>query len=114
MNMQALMQQAQRMQKDMMKKKGEIDNKEFVGKSEWVEVVFTGAKVLKSVKITKNDSIEADDMEVLEDMIKIFLNKAKVRHFHTNCLPKVQPSHHNNQSNFSFSLLYNRPHFCVV
>ena len=76
MNMQALMQQAQRMQKDMMKKKGEIDNKEFVGKSEWVEVVFTGAKVLKSVKITKNDSIEADDMEVLEDMIKIAVNNA--------------------------------------
>ncbi len=76
MNMQALMQQAQRMQKDMMKKKGEIDNKEFVGKSEWVEVVFTGAKVLKSVKITKNDSIEADDMEVLEDMIKIAVNSA--------------------------------------
>ena len=54
MNMQALMQQAQRMQKDLMKKKDEIGKKEFVGKSELVEVVFNGHKELISINIKKD------------------------------------------------------------
>ena len=34
-------------------KKKELDSMEFVGHSEWVEVLFTGDKVLKNVKILK-------------------------------------------------------------
>ena len=74
MNMQALMQQAQKMQRDITKKKDELNKKEFTGSSEMVDVVFTGDKKLVSVKI-KID-IENDDKEVLEDMFTIAVNDA--------------------------------------
>lgn len=76
MNMQALMQQAQRMQKDLMKKKDERGKKEFVGKSELVEVVFNGNKELISINIKKDHSLEVEDIEILEDMIKIAVKDA--------------------------------------
>ena len=50
MNMQQIMQQAQRMQRDIPKKKEDIDAMEFTGKSEWVEIVFHGKKEIKSFK----------------------------------------------------------------
>ena len=70
MNMQMMMQQAQRMQRDIMKKKEEIDNKLFPGKYEWVEVVFNGKKEIQSIKINK-DEIKSDDKDMLEDMIML-------------------------------------------
>lgn len=76
MNLQSMMAQAQRMQKDITKKKEAIDNTEFEGKSEWVEVVVMGDKKLKSLKIVKEGTIDEDDKEVLEDMISIALNDA--------------------------------------
>ena len=76
MNMQSLMAQAQKMQRDITKKKEEIDKMEFEGNSELVSVKVNGKKEVISVKI--NDSVELsnDDIEVLEDMIKISLNEA--------------------------------------
>ena len=68
MNMQSIMQQAQRMQREIMKKKEEIEKEIFPGKYEWVEVVFNGKKEIQSIKINK-DSLDSDDMEMLEDMI---------------------------------------------
>lgn len=76
MNMQALMAQAQKMQKDILNKKEEINKKEFVGKSELVQVVFNGKKELISVSINKEVGLTSDDIEVLEDMIKIATNDA--------------------------------------
>ena len=70
MNMQQIMQQAQRMQRDITKKKEEIDGMEFFGKSEWVEIVFNGKREIKSFKILK-DVIDEDDKEMLEDMIML-------------------------------------------
>lgn len=75
MNMQQIMQQAQRMQRDITKKKEEIDGMEFLGKSEWVEIVFNGKREIKSFKILK-DEIDADDKEMLEDMIMIAIKDA--------------------------------------
>ena len=75
MNMQQIMQQAQRMQRDITKKKEEIDGMEFLGKSEWVEIVFNGKREIKSFKILK-DVIDEDDKEMLEDMIMLALNDA--------------------------------------
>ena len=75
MNMQQIMQQAQRMQRDITKKKEEIDKMEFLGKSEWVEIVFNGKKEIKSFKILK-DEIDGDDKEMLEDMIMIAIKDA--------------------------------------
>ena len=75
MNMQQIMQQAQRMQRDITKKKEEIDKLEFLGKSEWVEIVFNGKREIKSFKILK-DEIDVDDKEMLEDMIMIAIKDA--------------------------------------
>ena len=74
MNMQALMQQAQKMQRDITKKKEELNSKNFTGTSELVDVVFSGDKRLVSVKIKSN--IENDDKEILEDMFIIAVNDA--------------------------------------
>lgn len=76
MNMQNLMAQAQKMQRDITKKKEEIDNSTFEGDSEWVKVEINGKKELQKIKITFEGPIEDDDKEVLEDMIKIAVNKA--------------------------------------
>lgn len=74
MNMQQIMQQAQRMQRDITKKKEEIDKMEFLGKSEWVEIVFNGKREIKSFKILKE--IDGDDKEMLEDMIMLAIKDA--------------------------------------
>ena len=75
MNMQNLMAQAQKMQRDINSKKEELENTDFTGKSEWVEVVFNGAKVMKKITILKSD-LSSDDKEVLEDMIQLAVNDA--------------------------------------
>ena len=70
------MAQAQKMQRDITKKKEEIDNSTFEGDSEWVKVEINGKKELQKIKITFEGPIEDDDKEALEDMIKIAVNKA--------------------------------------
>lgn len=74
MNIQALMKQAQSLQKDMMKTKEEIDNMVFVGESSFVKVEVKGTKEV--VKVTIGEKIDADDVEMLEDMIVVALNNA--------------------------------------
>ena len=75
MNIQALMKQAQTLQKDMMKAKEEIDNMEFTGTSSFVSVVVNGDKSVKKVTIN-NDNITSDDKEMIEDMLVVALNDA--------------------------------------
>ena len=76
MNMQQIMQQAQRMQREITKKKEEIDNSTFEGKSEWVNIAFNGKREILSFKITKEGVIDEDDKEMLEDMIMIAIKDA--------------------------------------
>ena len=68
MNMQSIMAQAQKMQREITKKKEEIDNTEFIGKSEWVEVTFNGKKELKNIKILYAGTIADDEKEILEEI----------------------------------------------
>lgn len=75
MNIQALMKQAQSLQKDMMKTKEEIDNMEFTGSSSFVSVLVKGDKTVKKVTIN-NDDITSDDKEMIEDMLVVALNDA--------------------------------------
>ena len=75
MNIQALMKQAQTLQKDMLKAKEEIDNMEFTGTSSFISVIVKGDKTVKKVTIN-NDSISADDKEMIEDMLVVALNDA--------------------------------------
>ena len=75
MNIQAMMKQAQKLQKDMMNAKEEIDNKKFIGKSSLVTAEVMGNKTVTNVKID-TESIELDDLELLQDMIVVALNDA--------------------------------------
>lgn len=77
MNMQAMLKQAQSLQKDMMKVKNEIDSTEFVGESSLVKVTLKGTREAVSVEINSDaDSLDKDDIEALEDMIVLAINDA--------------------------------------
>jgi len=69
MNMQQIMAQAQRMQKEIMTKKEQIDQMDFQGKSDWVEIGFKGNKEAQYVKILNDDALALDNKEILCDMI---------------------------------------------
>ena len=75
MNMQAMLKQAQAMQKDMLKAKEEIDNTEFTGESSFVKVTVKGTKEVVSVDIDA-ESLDSDDIEALQDMIVVAINQA--------------------------------------
>ena len=75
MNIQAMMKQAQQLQKKMMDEKKSIDSKVFTGKSSLVTVTMTGDKKVTGVDINM-DSIDSDDKEMLQDMIKLAVNDA--------------------------------------
>ena len=68
MNMQSIMAQAQRIQRDLQKKKDEIGAQLFPGKYEFVEVTLNGKKEMVKCKINK-ESLEKEDIEMLEDFI---------------------------------------------
>lgn len=76
MNIQAMMKQAQALQKDMMKIKDEVDNTEFTGESSLVKVTVKGTKEVVKVEIDAKDGLEADDIEMLQDMIMVAINQA--------------------------------------
>ena len=75
MNIQAMMKQAQKLQKDMMSEKEKIDNTEYVGTSSFVTVTMMGNKKIKDVKIDV-DSMDKDEIEMLQDMIVVAINQA--------------------------------------
>ncbi|MBQ1551437.1 MAG: YbaB/EbfC family nucleoid-associated protein [Bacilli bacterium] len=76
MNMQAVLKQAQNMQKEMMKVKEEIDNTEFTGESSLVKVTVNGKKEVLSVEIDSSNDLEKDELEMLQDMIMVAVNEA--------------------------------------
>ncbi len=76
MNIQAMMKQAQALQKDMMKAKDEIDKAEFTGESSLVKVTMKGTKELIKVDIDAKDGLDADDIEMLQDMLVVAINEA--------------------------------------
>ena len=75
MNMQAMLKQAQALQKDMLKVKDEIDNTEFTGESSLVKVTMKGTKEVERIEITA-DSLDKDDIEALQDMLVVAINSA--------------------------------------
>lgn len=76
MNIQALMKQAQTMQKDMQKQEEEIEKTEFEGESSLVKVKVNGKKEVLSITIENKENLDKDDLEILEDMIMVALNNA--------------------------------------
>ena len=77
MNMQALMKQAQNMQRDITRIKNEIDSSVFKGKSSLVSVEVKGTKEIVSVKIdAAAKELISEDISMLEDMIALAINDA--------------------------------------
>ena len=76
MNMQQMMAQAQKMQRELKKAQAELAEKEFVvSKGGAVTVTVYGNKQVKSVSIDK-DAFDADNKEMVEDMIALAINEA--------------------------------------
>ena len=77
MNMQQLMQQAQKMQREMEKAQKNLEAKEFeiVSAGGGIKVTITGAKVVKNIEIDE-DIIDPEEKEMLQDMIVVAINEA--------------------------------------
>ena len=75
MNMNMLMQQAQKMQRELERKKREIEEKLFVFESSGgaIKLEMYGTKRIEKITIDE-DVIDPADKEMLEDMIKIAIN----------------------------------------
>lgn len=76
MNIQALMKQAQSLQKDMMKAKDEIDKMEFTAESSFVTVKVNGKKEVLKVEIKPDEDFSVEDIDMLEDMVQVAINDA--------------------------------------
>ena len=76
-NMNNLMKQAQRMQRQMEESKKALEEKEFTASSGGgaVEVVVTGKKQVKTLTISP-DAVDPDDVEMLQDLILAAINEA--------------------------------------
>lgn len=76
-NMNNLMKQAQRMQRQMEESQKELEAAEFTAAAGGgaVEVTVTGKKEVTKVKIDP-DAVDPDDVEMLEDVIMAAVNEA--------------------------------------
>lgn len=76
-NMNNLMKQAQRMQRQMEESQKELEEKEFTAKAGGgaVEVTVTGKKEITKVKLSP-EVVDPDDIEMLEDLIVAAVNEA--------------------------------------
>lgn len=77
MDINKLMQQAQAMQKQLEETNKQINEKEFEGSASngLVKVVINGENRIQSIDINK-DILNADDKEMIEDLIMIAVNDA--------------------------------------
>jgi len=76
MNMQQMMAQAQKMQRELRKAQAELAQKEFkISKGGAVTVIVLGDKQIKSIDID-NDAFDADNKEMIQDMIALAINEA--------------------------------------
>lgn len=77
MNINALMQQAQKMQRDLEKAQKELNATlfEFDSAGGAIHISIYGNRKIEKIEIEK-DAIDPEDKEMLEDMIKIAVNDA--------------------------------------
>lgn len=74
-NMQQMMKQAQKMQKQMMVEQEELNSQEFTGSApdSMVTTTFTGDKKLKDIKINP-EAVDPDDVDMLQDLVLAAIN----------------------------------------
>ena len=76
MNMQQMMAQAQKMQRELRKAQAELAQKEFkVAKGGAVTVTVLGNKEIKAIEID-NDAFDPENKEMIQDMIALAINEA--------------------------------------
>ena len=76
MNMQQMMAQAQKMQRELKKAMAALAEKEFVvTKGGAVTVTVLGSKEVKAVEIDK-EAFDEDNREMIQDMIALAINEA--------------------------------------
>lgn len=73
MNIQAMMKQAQKLQKEMMDAKEKLDKEVFESTKSFVTVKALGNKTITEVKIDI-ENLEKDDIEMLQDLITVVTN----------------------------------------
>ncbi|NQZ29437.1 MAG: YbaB/EbfC family nucleoid-associated protein [Mycoplasmatales bacterium] len=78
MNINAMMQQAKKMQAEMEAKQAELNKKEFLIEKQGISIVIMGDRTIKSVKINEA-LVDEDDVETLEDMVIIAMNAANAK-----------------------------------
>ncbi len=80
MNMNALMQQAKKMQEQMERAQAELEDAEIVGKAggEMVVVTMNGNKDIQSIKLHKA-AVDPDDKEKQEQLIVVAIKDASKR-----------------------------------
>ena len=76
MNIQNLMREAQKMQKNLQKTQEELTNTIYEGVSSLVTIKLNGNKDVLSVKINSDETLEKEDIEMLEDMIMVAFKDA--------------------------------------
>ncbi len=76
-NMNNLMKQAQRMQRQMEDKQKELETKEYTASAGGgaVEATVTGKKLITKLTISP-DAVDPDDVEMLQDMVIAAVNEA--------------------------------------
>lgn len=75
MNMQKLMQEAQKMQKQLLSDQSELENANYEGSSSNVKIILNGKYEIISIKFDFDD-ISKEDLEMLEDMVMVAFNDA--------------------------------------
>jgi len=79
MNMQQMMAQAQKMQRELKKAQAELAQKEFkVAKGGAVTVTVLGNKEIKAIEID-NDAFDPENKEMIQDMIALAINEAMAK-----------------------------------
>lgn len=76
MNIQNLMREAQKMQKNLQKTQEELVNTTYEGLSSLVSITLNGNKDILSVKINSDGNLDKEDVEMLEDMIVVAFKDA--------------------------------------
>lgn len=74
-NMQQMMKQAQKMQKQMMAEQETLNAQEFVGVApdDMVKATFTGDKKLKDLTLNP-EAVDPDDVDMLQDLVLAAVN----------------------------------------
>lgn len=75
MNMQSLMAQAQKIQKDIQKKQAEINSTIYSTQNEFLSLEMYGTKKIHKITINKEIVKDSEDLETLEDMLMVSINE---------------------------------------